>query len=488
MLPAATSTNIAPTSEAPNQKNDEPALLHRSLLTQPHLVTHAQGSYLHLANGQKILDACGGAAVAIIGHGNQDVIAATTAQMQTVSYVHTMSYTTTSAEELARSVLSRDNCPSFDHGLVRAYFVGSGSEANDAAMKIARQYWFELGGGCTSRKTYVSRRGGYHGNTTGAMSISGNVARKKPYLDTILPNVSLVSPAFAYRFQRTEDGETDEIYAARLVKELEDEFLRLGSDTVIMFSGETMVGATSGCVGAPRGYWKGVREVCDRHGVLLHLDEVMCGTGRTGTYFAFEQEGIRPDIVTLGKGLGGGYIPIAAMLVSEKIIAGLRKGSSAFNHGHTYQAHPVACAAALAVQKVIKGERLIEHCAVQGKRLEALLRQTFAGCKYVGDIRGAGLFWAVEFVEDRNSKRPFHPGVGFGAAVHQATFDQGVAIYPGAGTVDGERGDHVLLAPPYNVTNDELETIVRTLKKAYDLVEQKQTDLAIDSRSRALYR
>ncbi|KAL3458259.1 pyridoxal phosphate-dependent transferase [Aspergillus heterothallicus] len=481
----STSFGPIPTPEAPNQvllQNGKPALLHRSLLIQPHLVSHAQGSYLHLANGQKILDACGGAAVAIIGHGNQDVIAATTAQMQQVSYVHTLSYTTSSAEELARSILSPNNCPSFDHGLVRAYFVGSGSEANDSAMKIARQYWFELEGGCTSRKVYISRRGGYHGNTIGAMSISGNVARKKPYLDTVLPNVSLVSPAYAYRFQKSNEGETEDMYAARLVRELEKEILGLGSENVIMFSAETMVGATSGCVAAPRGYWKGVREVCDRYGVLLHLDEVMCGTGRIGTYFAFEREGIRPDIVTLGKGLGGGYIPIAAMLVSDRIINTLRKGSSSFNHGHTYQAHPVACAAALAVQRVIKAERLIENCEKQGKKLEILLRKAFSGSQFVGDIRGAGLFWALEFVEDTSSKRPFDPRVGFGAAVQQTAFEQGLAIYPGAGTVDGEKGDHVLLAPPYNVTDDELDIIVQTLKRSYNIVEQKHMTREIDSK------
>ncbi|KAL2866134.1 adenosylmethionine-8-amino-7-oxononanoate aminotransferase [Aspergillus lucknowensis] len=455
------------------EPHPEPSLLHRSLLQLPHTVTHAKGSYLHLSTGRAILDGCGGAAVAILGHGHPDVLTATAAQMHQVSYVHTLSYTTSAAEDLARAVLDRENCPSYAHGLVRAFFVGSGSEANDAAMKLARQYHFELGHGHTTRKVYVSRRGGYHGNTIGAMSISGNVARKKPYLDTVLGNVSLVSPAFAYRFQRVDEGESEEMYAARLVREVEEEFVRVGPENVVMFSGETVVGATTGCVAAPRGYWRGIRELCSRYGILLHLDEVMCGAGRTGSYFAFEREGICPDIVTLGKGLGGGYIPVAAMLVSGGVVDVLRRGSSVFNHGHTYQAHPVACAAALAVQRVLRRERLVERCAVQGGKLEGLLREAFGGSRYVGDIRGRGLFWALEFVRDRKSKEPFDPEIGFGAAVQEKAFELGVAVYPGAGTVDGERGDHVILAPPYNVTDEELGMLVETLKRAYDAVEQQ---------------
>ncbi|KAL4876814.1 pyridoxal phosphate-dependent transferase [Aspergillus karnatakaensis] len=484
MLPSTASTNyISPATKSDSGELSSPpesALLHRCLSERPYQVSRAEGSYLYLSDGRKILDACGGAAVAIIGHGNKEVIAATTAQMNQVSYVHTMSYTTSSAEDLARSVLSPENCPSFDHGLVRAYFVGSGSEANDAAMKCARQYWYELGKGRTSRKVFVSRRGGYHGNTIGAMSISGNVARKKPYLETVLSNVAFVSPAFAYRFQQTEKGETEDMYAHCLVEEVEAEFLRLGPENVVMFSAETVVGATTGCVSAPRGYWRGIREVCDRYGILLHLDEIMCGTGRTGTYFAFEPEGIRPDIVTLGKGLGGGYVPIAAMLVSGKIIDVLRQGSSSFNHGHTYQAHPIACAAALAVQDVIRKEQLIEKCYRQGKRLGVLLRKEFGDSRFVGDIRGKGLFWALEFVEDKKSKQPFHAGMGFGISVQKQAFELGIAVYPGAGTVDGEKGDHILLAPPYNVTDEDLDNIVRILKRAYQMIERRVRGSIID--------
>lgn len=221
---------------------------------------------------------------------------------------------------------------------------------------------------------------------------------------------------------------------------------------------------------APRGYWPAIRALCDRYGILLHLDEVMCGTGRTGTYFAFEQEGIQPDIVTIGKGLGGGYAPIAGLLINSKIVDVLKAGSSTFNHGQTYQAHPTSCATALAVQEIVLRERLVGRCAKQGIKLEQLLRNTFKNSKYVGDIRGRGLFWCVEFMEDIAGKIPFPTEMAFGSKVQLAAFDLGIAMYPGAGTVDGLRGDHVLIAPPYTVSDEELETMVSTLKKAYDQV------------------
>jgi adenosylmethionine-8-amino-7-oxononanoate aminotransferase len=456
-------------SPIPDQmaENTDPALMHRSLLECPHIVTSAAGNFLTLSDGRKILDGCGGAAVAIIGHNNQEVIAATAAQMQKVSYVHTMSYTTDSAEDLAKCIL---DCPagSFQHGLEKAIFVGSGSEANDAAMKLARQYFFEQGQG--ERRFYVSRRQGYHGNTIATMSISTILARKVPYDGGItLPNVSYVSPAYAYQYQARD--ETVPQYVERLLSEIDAEFLRLGPQNVIAFFAEPVVGAASGCVAAPEGYFPGVRELCDKYGILLILDEIMCGMGRTGTYFAFEQENIVPDIVTVGKGLGGGYLPIAAVLVSKRVVDVLRKGSAAFNNGQTYQSHPVTCAAALAVQDIIKRENLVERCAKMGEKLERLLREAFRGSKYVGDIRGRGLFWALEFVNDTQSKEPFDASIGFGAQVQLRTFENGVAIYPGFATVDGIRGDHVLIAPPYTVSDEELETIVNAVKKAYDAQE-----------------
>ncbi|KAL7799800.1 pyridoxal phosphate-dependent transferase [Trichoderma ceciliae] len=448
---------------------DGPALLHRSLVTRPHLVDHAAGSYLHLADGRSILDACGGAAVASIGHGNAEVIAAATAQMLRTSYVHTSSYTTTAAEDLASFVL--ESCDPaddwgnrFDHGLTKAYFVGSGSEANESALKIARQYFFEKGE--RQRQCYVSRRQAYHGNTFGAMSISSALARRVPYEDILLPNVSFVSPAFEYRYRH--ENETAEEYAERLVRELEAHFLKVGPDKIISFIAEPVVGATAGCVTAPKGYFRGVRSLCDKYGILLHFDEVLCGMGRTGSYFAFEQEdGVLPDIVTIGKGLSGGYVPLAAMLVNQRIVDTLRQGTSIFNHGHTFQAHPTACSAALAVQKIVRRESLVTRCAHMGIKLGQRLRAELGHCKYVGDIRGRGLLWALEFVQDRETKTPFETPVGFGARVQQTAFDLGVAVYPCEGTVDGIVGDHILLAPPFNISEEELDLIVTTLGRAY---------------------
>lgn len=440
-----------------------PALLHRSLHHQPDNVIHASGIHLTLSSNRTIIDACGGAAVACIGHNNEEVLAAATQQMRNVSYVHTGAYTTTAAESLASIIL--DGNP---HGLEKAFFVGSGSEAMDAAMKLARQYFFETAR--PERRNFVARKQGYHGTTIGAMSLSSNLPRKVPYEPLLLTNVSHVSPAYAYQYQRPHESE--EQYVHRLAAELDAEFQRLGPSTVIAFVAEPIVGATSGCVPAPTGYFQSVRQICDRYGILLILDEVMCGMGRSGSYFAFEQEGVVPDIVTIGKGLGGGYAPIAGVLVSGKVVRGLRQGTGMFNHGQTYQAHPLSCASALAVQRIIQRDGLVQRCARMGVLLESALRGALQRRKYVGDIRGRGLFWAVEFVRERGCRGTFEPGVEFGFRVQRRAFELGVAVYPGAATVDGVRGDHVLVAPPYTVSEKEVREIVRVVGEAYEGVER----------------
>ncbi len=450
-------------SATQTKSHQNPALLHRSLAHDPDTVTHSSGIHLNLASGRTIIDACGGAAVSCIGHNNDEVLAATMQQMRSVSYVHTGAYTTTSAESLASAILTGN-----PYGLEKAFFVSSGSEAMDAAMKLARQYFFE--NGHAERKNFVARKQSYHGATIGAMSLSSNLPRKVPYEPLLLGNVSHVSPAYAYQYQRADESE--EQYVERLVEELDAEFQRLGPETIIAFVAEPIVGATSGCVPAPAGYFRSVREVCDRYGILLILDEVMCGIGRSGSFFAFEQEAVVPDIMTMGKGLGGGYAPIAGVLVSEKVVKGLRDGTGMFNHGHTYQAHPLSCASALAVQKIIKRDGLVERCNKLGKFLEKELRETLEGRKYVGNIRGRGLLLGIEFVQDKETKESFEPKAEFGYRVQRRAFDLGVAIYPGAATVDGVRGDHVLIAPPYTVTEADLRHIVQVVGEAYDAVEQ----------------
>ncbi|MCJ1277100.1 hypothetical protein MMC21_004909 [Puttea exsequens] len=455
------SNAIQPTNSS-NDKPIPPALLHRSLATPPEIITHASGIYLYLADGRRLIDACGGAAVTCLGHANTEVIDAAIAQMRAVSYVHTGTYTVSASEDLAHIIL--DGNP---YGLDKAYFLGSGSEAMDAAVKMARQYWFEKGE--VERTRLVARKQSYHGTTIGSMSIGSNLPRKLPYEPLFMQNVSHVSPAYAYQYQRRD--ETEPQFVERLILELDAEFQRLGPKNVIAFVAEPLVGATSCCTPAPKWYFKGVREVCDKYDILLILDEVMCGMGRTGSYFAFEQEGITPDIMTMGKGLGGGYAPIAGVLVGKKVVDVLKSGTGIFNHGHTYQAHPLSCATALAVQRIIKRDGLLENCAAMGKILESLLRQRLESKRYVGDIRGRGLFWGIEFVEDKDAKEPFPPAMEFGLRVQKQAFDMGVAIYPGAATKDGFKGDHVLLAPPYNVTKEEIEQIVEAVTGAYDFVE-----------------
>lgn len=460
--PSATQTKLG-TSTA------NPALLHRSLAHQPETVTHASGLTLTLSSGRTIIDACGGAAVSCLGHGNEEVLSAAIEQMRKVSYVHTGAYTTSAAEDLASLILEHGR----QYGLEKAFFCGSGSEAMDAALKLARQYFYEMPEGAgRGRRNLVARKQGYHGVTIGAMSVSSNLPRKVPFEPLLLPNVSHVSPAYAYQYQRI--GETEAEYVARLAQELDDEFHRLGPDTVIAFVAEPVVGATTGCVTAPAGYFKAVRDVCDKYGILLVLDEVMCGMGRTGTQFAFEQEGVVPDIMTMGKGLGGGYAPIAGILVSKRVVDGLRDGTGMFNHGHTYQAHPLSCATALAVQKIIKRENLVARCKCMGGILEKLLRESFkSNNKYVGHIRGRGLFWGIEFVASKTTKEPFPPSVEFGLRVQKKAFDLGMAIYPGAATVDGIRGDNVLIAPPYIVEEHDLRKIVDVVANAYAQVERE---------------
>ncbi|KAB8075131.1 pyridoxal phosphate-dependent transferase [Aspergillus leporis] len=439
-------------------------LLHRSLVEHPARVESAEGLMLHLSDGRAVIDACAGAAVALIGHGQEEVHEAIMKQMQSVSYVHTQSYTTSSAEDLANFILHES-----PHGLEKAFFVGSGSEAIESALKLARQYFYEKNE--PQRLHFVSRQQSYHGNTLASMSISSNLARKVPFAGFEYPHTSHVSPAYAYRHQGA--GETEVDFTARLLRELDAEFLRIGPEKIIAFVAEPIVGATAGCVTAPAGYYAGVRALCHKYGILLILDEIMCGVGRSGTFFAFEQENVIPDIVTIAKGLGGGYAPIAGVLVHRKVIDVFRQGSNAFNHGHTYQAHPVSCAAALAVQRIVRRENLVARCATLGKALERLLRTELAHCPSVGDIRGRGLFWAVEFVQDRQTKAVFDPTVRFGSRVQRAAFDRGVAVYPGAGTVDGICGDHILLAPPFTVTEEELQHICQILREAIESQEKE---------------
>jgi adenosylmethionine-8-amino-7-oxononanoate aminotransferase len=433
-------------------------VFHRQLNTTYPRAVAAQGVTITDADGRTYIDASGGAAVSCLGHGHPDVLAAMHRQIDRVAYAHTSFFTTDVAEELADELVAR--APA---GMGRAYFVSGGSEAVEAALKMARQYFVEIGQ--PQRRHFIARRQSYHGNTLGALAVGGNEWRRRQFAPLLI-DVTHVSPCYEYRDRRAD--ETPEQYGARLVRELSEAIDRLGGENVIAFVAETVVGATAGALVPVPGYLKGVRELCDRHGILLILDEVMCGMGRTGTLYACEQEGVVPDLVTIAKGLGGGYQPIGAVLAQQRLVEAFERGSGLFQHGHTYIGHPVACAAALAVQRVIQRDGLLEAVRRQGAGLRERLQAAFGAHPHVGDIRGRGLFQALELVRERTSKAPFDPQWKLHARIKREAMAQGLMVYPMGGTIDGQQGDHVLLAPPFIVGDADLDAIVERLSRAVD--------------------
>ena len=435
-------------------------VFHRSTDARPPLAARGDGIVLFDADGRRYIDACGGAAVSCLGHGHPAVIAAIAEQSAQLEFVHTGFFSTEAAEELALVIAGL--CPG---ALDRVWFTQSGSEATEAALKLARQYHLERDE--SGRSRVIARRLSYHGNTLGALAAGGSAWRKAPY-QPLLTEVSMADPCFEYRF--AEPGESAEDYGRRAADSLEQEILRLGPETVMAFVAETVVGATAGAVPPVPGYLKRIREICDRHGVLLILDEVMCGSGRTGTFLSCEQHGAVPDIVTLGKGLGAGYQPIGAVVCTKEVYDAVAQGSGGLKHGQTYNAHPVGCAAALAVQRVIQDEELLSRVQEVGARLMDRLRQRFGSHPNVGDIRGCGLLIALELVADRATKEPLDPELAMHRRAKAEAFERGLLIYPSGGTVDGRRGDHILLAPPYNVADDELGMIVDLLGQTMDAV------------------
>jgi adenosylmethionine-8-amino-7-oxononanoate aminotransferase len=434
-------------------------LVHRNLKVAPPVAVSGQGIWLREAGGHAVIDGSGGAAVACLGHGHPHVLGAMQAQLGQLTYAHTALFSCESAERLADMLVG--HAPG---GLTHAYFVSSGSEGMEAALKMARQYFVEKGE--PQRTRYIARRQSYHGNTLGALAAGGNAMRRAPYAPILSQAFSHVSPCYSYRDRR--DDESDADYVQRLADELEAEFQRLGPQNVIAFCAETVVGATLGCVTALPGYFPKMREICDRHGALLILDEVMSGMGRVGTMHAWEQEGVVPDIQVIAKGLGGGYQPIGGILVQGRVIAAIRDGSGGFMHGHTYQAHPMACAAALAVQEVIAEENLLANVNAMGALLEQGLTERLGNHRHVGDIRGRGLFWAIELVQDRGSKAVFDPALKINERVKREAYVRGLGCYPMGGTIDGLRGDHVILAPPYNVTEEEVGMILDRFSAAVE--------------------
>lgn len=428
-------------------------IIHRSLRSTPKVAARAQGAYIYDTNGKQYLDACGGAAVSCLGHAHPDVLAAMHRQIDQLAYAHTSFFTSDTVEQLADH-LTRHAPGDLNY----AYFVSGGSEAVETTLKLARQYFVEIGQ--TSRTKFIARKQSYHGNTLGALAVGGNEWRRRQFAPLLI-DVIRVSACNEYR-DRLAD-ETQQQYTERLLNELEQAIIEAGPETIIGFCAETVVGATTGATPPTPGYLKGVRRLCDKYGILYIADEVMCGMGRTGTLYAVEQDDVVPDLVTIAKGLGGGYQPIGAVLASEKIVSALQAGSGLFQHGHTYICHATAASAALAVQHVIERDNLLDAVKQQGAYLHNALRDVLGELPHVGDTRGRGLFAGVELVSDKAGKTPFDPGLKLHAAVKANCMARGLMVYPMGGTLDGQYGDHILIAPPFIVTTSQLDFVVDTL-------------------------
>jgi adenosylmethionine-8-amino-7-oxononanoate aminotransferase len=433
-------------------------ILHRQIRHRYPVARSGHGAMIRDGEGKEYIDASSGAAVSCLGHSHPEVLAAMRDQLDQLAYAHTSFFTTAVAEELARDLVARA-----PQGIGQVFFVSGGSEAIEAALKLARQYFVERGE--PQRRHIIARRQSYHGNTLGALAVGGRQWQREKFAPLMI-ETHHVAPAYEYRGCRKD--EMPQAYGERLAQEIEDKIAELGGETVLALVAETVVGATLGAVPAVPGYFRRVRDICDRHGILLILDEVMCGMGRTGTLHACEQEEISPDLLAIAKGLGGGYAPIGALLMRQKIFDSIAAGSGAFQHSHTYMGHPLACAAALSVQRILHRDGLLANVTTQGAYLARRLNERFGNHPCVGDVRGRGLFYGIELVADRGSKEPFDPQLRLHARVKREAMARGLMVYPMGGTADGTRGDHVLLAPPFIVDAPLVDEIVERLGDAID--------------------
>jgi adenosylmethionine-8-amino-7-oxononanoate aminotransferase len=431
-------------------------ILHRHSLSNMPRVARGDGVYLFDTDGKRYLDACGGAAVSCLGHSNQVVKNAIKNQIDAIPFAHTAFFTSEVAERLAEKLIQ--DAPS---NIAKVYFVTGGSEANETALKLARQYFVEIGE--PERKYYIAREQSYHGNTIMTLAIGGNEWRKQTFRP-VLPEAHLIPPCYAYRHQAENESEKE--YGLRAANELETKILELGAENVISFIAEPVVGATAGVVPPVSGYFTRIREICDQYGILLIADEIMCGMGRCGTKFTCTQEDFQPDLITIAKGLGGGYQPIGATLLSNNINDAIASGSGFFQHGHTYLSHPSVCAAALAVQQEIDDHELLDNVNRQGQNLIDALRSKYHEHPNIGNIRGRGLFIGIEFVEDKSSKTPFPPEFTLHTHLKKAAMNAGLMIYPGAGTIDGRHGHHVLIAPSFIFEDRHIDEFIEKFDKA----------------------
>lgn len=446
----------------------ESKIIHRQLNSTIPVAVAGDGVYLIDNNGKRYIDASGGAAVSCLGHAHPAVTKAIIEQTQKLAFAHTAFFTSEPAEELAHTLVSQAP-KSIEH----IYFVSGGSEAIESALKIAKQYFFDRDE--PQRTKFISRRQSYHGNTLGALSISGNVWRRKPF-EGLINQGFHISPCYPYRDQSPTESTQD--YGQRIANELETMILHEGPETIIGFVAETVGGATGGVQVPVPGYWPRIREICDQYGILLIADEVMCGMGRTGTLYACEQELFDPDIIAIAKGLGAGYQPIGAMLCSAEIVSTIKNGSGAFLGGHTYLGHPIACAAALAVQKVITEDRLLQRVTELGDFFHRCLVEVFTSHPHVGEIRGRGLFWGIEIVECKSTKEPFAAEHNLHQHIKDAAMNLGLICYPAAGTIDGKSGCHILLAPAFIITEKQIleirDKLESSINQAIALINPKR--------------
>ncbi|MDT2083854.1 MAG: aspartate aminotransferase family protein [Planktomarina sp.] len=425
----------------------------RQINAPPIKAVASKGCYIFDDSGQRYLDGSGGAAVSCLGHADPEVVQAIQIQTSKMAFAHTGFFSSDPAEELAELLVQ------YAPGdLDRVYFVSGGSESIEAALKLARQYHIENGE--PNRRHIIARRQSYHGNTLGALAAGGNKWRRDQF-EPILINVSHIAPCYEYIDKSKQEKTYD--YGQRVAQELEDEILRLGSGTVMAFIVEPVVGATMGAVPAVKGYFKRIEEICQKYGVLLILDEVMCGMGRTGYLYAAEADNISPDILCIAKGLGAGYQPIGAMLCTKKIYDVIGGGTGFFQHGHTYMGHPVACAAGLAVVQAIINRDLLKSVKQRSAQLLNELKNQFNTHLNVGDIRGRGLFIGLELVKDRDTKKPFDPSLKIAANIKRSAFEAGLICYPMSGTRDGKWGDHILLAPPFIINEKQVVELVEKI-------------------------
>lgn len=431
-----------------NSKSPLPSHIHAT--GQLPKVMWAKGCYLHDVNGKTYIDGSSGPAVYCIGHANEEVNDAIKSQLDRIAHGYRYNFTSDALEELSEII--RQRCGGTLNHMV---FVTGGSEAVESCMKLALQYQFAIGQ--KTRRKFIARERSWHGNTLGALSVSGFLERTEAFAGSLLDVVRL-NPANAYR---PIAGSTAETVGAACAQELEDAIVKAGPENIAAFIFEPVVGAAGGCVPAPSGYTKRVREICDRYGVVMIADEVMCGAGRSGTWRALEKDGVEPDVMSVAKGLAAGYMPLGAAIYTDRISDAIGAPMT----GHTFTGHTASCAAGVAVQKIVSREKLVERVAANEQKLKSMIADALKGVDAVGDIRGRGYFIATELVADRGTKKPFDGSLKLFMHIRQQALENGLICYPAGGNVDGRNGDVVILAPPYNATDAELNEMVDKLAK-----------------------